>query len=374
MVFHDGFFIKRGDILVSPGWFEQRAELYKKVAMWQHTEKSFDEIFFHFTAPDCGWMDVAVYVNGKRKHVFSLTAAFDSLDEIRVWLEDIVNDTKLSSDLYLDLEGRTVILHYEHIRLAEVGVSRKFVNQNRDEDEWESFDANNGAPDTGLFYLYDSDSDDIPVVCYCLTKQFLFSMYNNLMYYSSKGEYARLIGKEWYYLDHDKEYDNWTFYNRLKSSLIEWNQDSRRAYRHCMPKFRQTPIIKETVHMWAEWEDALFWHQRGGRCGNAESFFVDTNHATIDLRDLPEVREWYDEFNNRIPEEKWPDDEFEPWFNKGYELAKKIRQRLPLEVDLFYHWKSFSVEGANFSIDIPILVPDNRLLITKRKLENSADL
>ena len=68
---------------------------------------------------------------------------------------------------------------------------------------------------------------------------------------------------------------------------------------------------------------------------------------------MPEVRTWYDEFNNRAPEEDWPDEEFVPWFNRGWELAKKIRKRLPLTVDLYYHWKSFAVEGLEFgSVDI----------------------
>ena len=120
--------------------------------------------------------------------------------------------------------------------------------------------------------------------------------------------------------------------------------------------------------MWAEWGDALFWHQRGGCCGNAESFFVDTDNATIDLSDMPEVRTWYDEFNNRAPEEDWPDEEFVPWLNRGWELAKKIRQRLPLTVDLYYHWKSFAVEGLEFgSVDIPIVVPDGRLIIERNR-------
>ena len=370
MAFHEGFILKPMDILYSPNWFAKRAEVYKEVSAW--VNKPFDEVFFDFSAPDCGRIDVSVYVNGTKKHQFPLTAAFDSLPQIREWLEDIVIDTKLSSDLYLELEGRTAIFHYEHIRLAEVGVRRKFVNEDRDKDEWESFDANSNEPDTGLFYLYDSGCASIPVVCYCKTKQFVFALYNSLMYYSSKGKHAHLIGKEWFYMDHDDDgnptEDRWTFYNHIKSSLIEWNYDSKEAYRHVKPKFKETPAVKETVHMWAEWGDALFWHQRGGCCGNAESFFVDTDNATIDLSDMPEVRTWYDEFNNRVPEEDWPDEEFVPWFNRGWELAKKIRQRLPLTVDLYYHWKSFAVEGLEFgSVDIPIVVPDGRLIIERNR-------
>lgn len=365
MIFHEGFISNRMDVLESPKWFAKRAELYKEVATW--VNKPLDTVYFDFSAPDCGWIDVSVYVNGEKRHQFPLTAAFDSFPDIKNWLEDIVIDTKLSSDLYLELEGRTAILHYEHVKLAEVGTGRKFANEDRDKDEWESFDANNGAPDTCLFYLYDSSYEDIPVVCYCKTKDFIFALYNGLLNYSSRSVHANKIGAEWYYMDRDDDgnptEDNWTFYNSLKSPLIEWNHDSRMAYRHERPKFKETPTIKETVHMWAEWGDGLFWHQRGGCCGDAESFWVDTDETTVDLKDLPEVRAWYDEFNSRDPSEPWSDEEYNLWFDRGWELAKKIRQRLPLTVDLYYHWKTFVIGKTENCIEIPIVVPDDRLLI-----------
>ena len=367
MAFHEGFITNQMDILHSPNWFTKRAELYKEVAAW--VNKPFDEVFFDFSTPDCGWIDVSIYVNSKKRHQFPLIDTINCLPQIRTWLEDIVIDTKLSSDLYLELEGRVVIFHYEHIRLAEVGVRRKFVNKDRDKDEWESFDANINEPDTGLFYLYDSGCEDIPIVCYCKTKQFIFALYNSLIYYSSKGKYTHLIGNEWL----NKHYDNnsysidsrWKFYNSIKSALIEWNYDSNKGFRHYRPKFKETPFIKETVHMWAEWGGALFWHQHGGCCGNADSFFVDTDHTVVNLKDLPAIREWYNEFDNRNPLEKWSDTKFTSWFNRGWELAKQIRERLPETVDLFYHWKSFDIENEYFTINIPILVPDNRLLIKR---------
>lgn len=368
MVFHSGFANKQSDILFSPNWFMARAALYQKTAQWN--DKPFDEVFFDFSAPNCGWIDVSVYVNGKKEHEFPLTEAFDGFAEIKTWLEDIVNDTKLSAELYLELEGRTAILHYEHIRLANVGIGRKFVHEDRDKDEWESFDANNGEPDTGLFYIYDSDEDDIPIACYCKTKQFIASLYNTLLYYASKGEHADLIGKEWYYMDYDNNgnaiNDRWTFYNRIKSALIEWNHDSKYAYRHKRPAFKQVPYIRETVHMWAEWGDALFWHQRGGCSGNAERFHIDTENLTIDLSDIPEIRTWYDEFDNRYPEESWPEEDYHSWLKRGWELAKQIRKRMPQTVDLLYQWKSYRIEGAMLSIDIPFVVPDERLIIQRK--------
>ena len=44
---------------------------------------------------------------------------------------------------------------------------------------------------------------------------------------------------------------------------------------------------------------------------------------------------------------KWPEEQFKSWLKKGWELAKKVRAKLPAEVDLFYEWKSFKKYGLN---------------------------
>ena len=100
MAFHEGFILEPMDRLHTPNWFAMRAELYKEVSAW--LDKPFDVVYFDFSAPYCGWIDVTIYVNGKKKHQFPLTAAFDSISRIKNWLEDIVNDTKLSTDLFLE--------------------------------------------------------------------------------------------------------------------------------------------------------------------------------------------------------------------------------------------------------------------------------
>ena len=368
MVFHPNFCQRRLDCCDTPDWFEQRSKLYEEVAKWDNG--NIKEVYFDFSSPDCGWIDVSIYFDGKKIHTFPISEAFDPFCEIKEWMEDVVNDFKLGSDLYIFVEGRTIILHYEHIRLAQVGCGRKFVNEDRDKDEWESYDANSHY-DIGLFYVYDSVEDEIPVACLCKTKDFLFSLYNGLLYYSSKSKHSILIGKEWYYSDHDDDgtplLSNWDLYNTLKSPLLEWNYDSKEAYRHQRPRFNAVPPIKETVHMWAEWCDALFWHQRGGCCGNADGFSIDTEDLWIDLSDMKELRIWYDEFDNRDPSVDWEDDTYWSWFHRGWGLAKEVRKRLPASVDLFYQWKYFKKEDDEFkSVEIPIIVPDERNLVTKK--------
>lgn len=370
MIFHQNFCHRHMDICHTPKWFELRVNVYKEVSTW--INRTFDQVYFDFSKPDCGWIDVSIYINSKKACSFPLSAAFDPFFELKMWMEDIVNDHKLSSELYLEAEGRTIIFHYEHIRLGQFGVERKFISQDSEQDEWEYFDANNITPDTGLFYIYYSGLEEIPVVCYCKTKDLISALYNGLMFYASRTQNAPLIGKEWYYTFHDDNgdpiYDNWEFYNTLKSSLIEWNHDSKVPYRCKHPKFHDTPQILETVHMWAEWGDALFWHQQGGCCGNADRFFVDTDDTTIDLTDIPELRQWYDEFDNSIPGQERTEEEYEDWYKRGWELAKIVRTKLPASVDLFYQWKFYPIDGAEWGgKKISILVPDERTLIPKKQ-------
>ena len=60
---------------------------------------------------------------------------------------------------------------------------------------------------------------------------------------------------------------------------------------------------------------------------------------------------------------KWPEEQFKSWLKKGWELAKKVRAKLPAEVDLFYEWKSFKKNDSEWGYgEIGILVPDERLL------------
>lgn len=371
MIFHPSFCKRKIDICDTPDWFEQRAKLYAEVAKWGYRKP--DEIYFGFSDPDSGWIDITIYINGKKVHTFPISQAFDPFFQLKVWMEDIVNDTKLSTDINIEVEGRTIIFHYEHIRHAEFGSGRKFITDDYELDEWEDYDANT-HPDTGLFYLYDSGMYEMPVICYCNTKQLLFVLYNGLLHYSARSKAVPKFGNDWYYMDHDDEgnpeFDNWEFYNTLKSPLIEWNYDSKEAYRHRWPEFREPVQIKETVHMWFEWGDGLFWHQRGGCCGNAEKFFVDTENTEIDLTGLPELRQWYDEFDESGPlgVDNWTKEHMDEWFNRGWDLAKKIRVMLPECVDLFYQWKSCKCEGSEWgNEEIPIIVPDQRLYIKKQR-------
>lgn len=347
MVFHNNF-TDRYSFLTTPDWFELRSKLYADVSKW--SPRKTDELFFNFHMPNVGWMDFDVYVNGEKKHSVYFSNVFDPFCDLRAWMEDIVNDFKLCSTLPIDIEGRTLIFHYENIKLCDVSFRRKFINDDREMDEWEKTDANT-HPTVGLFCIYDSACDTLPVVCLCSAKQLLLSIYAALLAYSSTGNF---LAKEW------AVSDKWEFYNTIKSPIIEWFIYSDKGYRHECPKFKPAIAINDTVHMWAEWGGGLFW--QGGCCGDAEGFKIETENKQIVLTDIPEIEEWYNEFDKRPPEDKWPEEDYNRWFAQGWELAKLVRKRLPDNVDLFYQWKSTMVPSSvEMHNEIPLIVPNENM-------------
>lgn len=339
-------------VYYTPKWFKLRSELYAEACEWKPRKP--DEIFFHFKNTDAAWMDFDVYVNGEKKHECYFSAVFNPFHNLKVWMEDIVNDFKMSSTLPINIEGRTLIFHYENIKLCEISDRRRWISNERDKDEWELTDANT-HPTIGLFYIYDSACKTLPVVCMCQAKQLVSCLYNALLRYAI-GPHSEKIAQEWY--DDDDDYDNWYFYNTIKSPLIEWFIYSKGGYRHQVPQFTATSVIKEAIHMWTEWGDGLFW-SNGLCCGNAEGFVVKTDNKRIDLTDIPELRVWYDEFDNSYCEEKWSDDKYQEWLKRGWELAQLVRKKLPDSIDLFYQWKEYSLQcNIQGDSDIPFIVPN----------------
>lgn len=346
-------------------WHEARSKVYKTFAEYYTIQTS--EVYFEFSAPDVGWADVSVYCDGHKKHIFPISAAFDPFADIKVWLEDIVNDFKLSSDICIDAEGRTIILHYEHLRLAEVGSERKFVHEDRDEDEWQSYDAMS-CPDLGLFYIYDSDSMEIPMVCCCETKQFLFALYHAMLEFARDKNHN--IGQEWYYMESDDR-DRSDLYNEIKSPMIEWGIYSDHAYRHLRPTFIEREPVQETIHMWPDWGGACFWDDNGIGSGDTHYLLYgdEQNEHEIDLGSVEGLQEWYEEFDCQDIPKGMSKEEHVKWLAKGWEVAMKVRQLLPPHVDLYYMQKAYKgIKDKNGYVKTHArIVPDIRDVDERRR-------
>lgn len=93
----------------------------------------------------------------------------------------------------------------------------------------------------------------------------------------------------------------------------------------------------ETIWMWAEYGDALFWNQEGGCIGDSHSLITDWRHKKVDLSRIEGLAEWYARFDNDAhPAYEWTPEEYDSWFEEGWKYARAVRRILPDEIDLKY--------------------------------------
>lgn len=220
--------------------------------------------------------------------------------------------------------------------------------------------------DSGIFFAYNLDSGRNRPAHLCSTKEFLFAFYGGLLWYLSRLRTTsdRHVRPEDCLFSDDEK---WNVYNKLKSPIVDWYISTSANAGEGIPDFSPSPRVGETVSMWAEWGDGLFWHQHGGCSGNAERFFIDARERPVDLTGLPELRAWYDEFDDSDPSVEWPEEKTFAWMRRGWMLACRIRTMMPENVDLFFQWKVFSLKGQECA-ELPIIVPDGRRLEIKEKL------
>ena len=50
--------------------------------------------------------------------------------------------------------------------------------------------------------------------------------------------------------------------------------------------------MQETIWMWAEYGDALFWYRDGGCCGDSKGLVTEYRHKRIDLTGIEGLQEW----------------------------------------------------------------------------------
>ena len=281
--------------------------------------KKFDSVFFRFGKMDAGCLDTEVFVNGKKRLSACISTCCDPFLELRYWLEDIVKGFSSDYDAHIDCEGSELVLTFESTDEAECG----------------------------LFHIYDSGTDSVPVKATVGKKDLVTAIYLATLDLAANGYNRpfRNFEKDWYYMENmDNEgdkYDNWSFYNTVKSPLIEWYLYATECYDEHMPTFKKLPEIKETIQMWCDYGGALFWGRgdspKGACYGDARELYTDTC-GTIDLSAIEGLQEWYDEYDRGpiFGEKDYDKERRKQWFERGKEFAMKVRELLPNTIDLFY--------------------------------------
>lgn len=346
------------------GWFTERSRVYKEISERDNLFKKLDSTFFYFNSPEAGWIDMEMFVNGKKRFVCPCSTVYDPFQDMIRWLEDIVRSDNMETTMRIDTEGEEVFLHYEKLRDDDFWITIK--------NNWRSC-SEQSFSEIGLFFVYGSFSDNIPLYAVCETKDFVNSIYLALLavcgdcYSACHSDFA----KEWYYGENmgrtGRKFDNMTFYNDIKSPLIEWNIRSTRPNNWGSPTFRKMPKIKETISMWCDYGDALFWgrDKNGyGACyGNADSFLTNTA-GEIKLDSIKGLREWYDEFNATDYPDDWTKKQWKDWHERGYAFALQVRKLLPDTIDLYYYdwYPKKKVVRNQFGERCPMIVFNERSL------------
>ena len=349
------------------GWFTERSRVYKEISERDDLLKKLDSPFFYFTPPEAGWIDMEMYLNGKKRLTCSCSCVYDPFPEMIRWLEAIVRSNNMETTMRIDTEGEEIYLHYEKLRNWEFCVSTK--------NNWRSC-SKHLYSELGLFFVYNSASDSIPFYALCETKDFVNSIYLALLtlcgncYNSHFSDFV----EEWYLdeniLKSGHKIDNMSFYNTIKSPLIEWNMRSSRPYNWNPPTFRKMPRIKETISMWCDYGDALFWGRgldgKGGCCGSADKLWTDTT-GEIELSSIKGLREWYNEYDATDLPVNWTKKQWKDWEERGYAFALQVRELLPDTIDLYYYdwYPKKKVVRSEFPERCPMIVFNERSLLKR---------
>lgn len=331
--------------------------------------KRVSEVYVSFAKPDCGWIEMDVYIDGAKAHKICLSDAFDPMVDIRDWLTDIISGTQTIAQLSVNEEFSYSVLTFEEYGVEmsgslldrQIGVARYEMVSGKKSGDVEAF---NNRTQLGLLTIYDTGSEDMPVKVIVSTRQLVAAIYLGLLTYAATYSHTQpeeSFGWNWNSQNYvseatmDDSQAQWDLYNLIKNPELEHFLFIQPAYR-CNDRniSKTTAKIASYIIMRAELPDCLFW--TNGVCyGNADKVFAD--NQWIDLTVVKGLREWYDEFCQRATDAEWERGGYDKWFAKGRALAFEIRRKLPQSVELFYYWLPFrhKIEGQP---DIMNLIPN----------------
>lgn len=324
-------------------WYRARSQMYSELARKKNFGNRVDSVFFRMGAPDVGCIDFDIFVNGEKQFFSMFSEVFDPFQDIRDWLEAIVKGNNPILSLRIDTEGPQMLWVYEMLPERNLG----------------------------LFYLYEAScGEDIVVKAVVDTKEFVTALYLALLDLAANG-YNRMrsdFGQHWYEpqtLWKRTKRNNWTFYNAMKSPLIEWYLYSNEQYSSYKHRFVKAPRVKEVIQMWCDYGDALFWGRGDdmyGACIGGTDEIYTYSAGTIELSRIEGLQEWYKEWRQAALPENDDETLSEEWVERGRNLALKVREILPDTIDLFFYdwYPAIEVQKDDeyhFPERLPMIVP-----------------
>jgi len=296
-------------------WMRERGAVYEQYA--KGLPATCDEIGISMNLDHFGWLDTTLYKNGKKVIEMPLSEIAYPLISIVNWLERIIDlpgtNDRFEESLHLDCEGNHVMMHYELVHAPEFGAVEDYQ---------------------GLVIVYgtwveDPKWEESTMSAIVSLPDFVASIYNGIL-----NLFAPLPGRKyteeeiiesWPAEDGDAD-DVMQLYNEVKSPKLEWFL-APKEYGQWFDVDFVKKQIRDTVLMEAR-PDGLFWNLNNECIGNHDALHI--GDTICSLSKVQDLGQWSSRLFN-------PDTaKYDRWLDQGYLLAMKIREVMPVDVDLFF--------------------------------------
>jgi hypothetical protein len=203
-------YIKPKNETIKSNLLKERSRIFAKYG--ERLPQIADRVSFEFDKPNSGWIELMIQVNYEEANTLSLSSAYEPFQDMKEWLEDIVNNirgfSKKPSMLEIDCESYDAVLYYEPL----------FEQKDKD---------------TGIFYVYDTADNKIWADAYCDTSVFIKSVYEAIINYAIEMALTPDFVEEWV----------WDAYN---SEMEPYNEDSPELKDFFLTKVR-SEIVEEYI-------------------------------------------------------------------------------------------------------------------------------
>lgn len=326
------------------------------------TPKTVDDVYFVVKLPKNGEVSMELRIGG----AFSSCAGravlpyrIETFVHIREWLEAVAREENQVESIDL---GDGQFLHLQRIDIAE-GAIRK-TDRFLDEPV---------ASPLGVLVM--AGPEGVVAHAFCKVKHLVSNLYHRILLLQRRvthscGDYECKLRDTDAARDVFLDGARMELYNAVKSPLLEWYCQSSVSYREAQPNLLPNPHISKLVDMWADFGDSIFWDWFNISIGDIQIIYSDDGN--YEFSDIPELMQWYLDFHELSDEflfsgvaiNMLEEHRIVEWQMRGYALAKKVRAKLPPNVDLMYSLSDFLAYGSNYyHLDVGHIVFDERLLV-----------
>ena len=177
----------------------------------------------------------------------------------------------------------------------------------------------------GQFYI-EEGYGEIPFFSYVDRREFVRALYLSLMSFFGFNIYTTEEFRTDNYPQGEERARRWQDYNNLRSDIIEWFITDELYNNMPRPSESGHREVNESIVMFADY-GCCFWDTMGVGSGDYDGLFLDCGEFEMEI---PGLEQWLKQYED--PQDDYPYD----WWQKGWEIAKEVRKRLPPNVDLYY--------------------------------------